>query len=364
MSKSRCINREYHRTIVRNTTIWDISSGLFLAAISFTAAARGESPAEAYRIAQEMLSPTTEHRLSRDYSSAIKLLDRVIEAEPKHKAAYRCRGLARLLTGSPEAAIQDFDRALQLDPTDAVVYYGRASGYRFLGKTKQALADFQEAVRRNPWYRAALAGEGDIFKEQGMWREHLRIREIEKKLPDPGRGEVPAELADWRASVDFANGQHFDLNSFFVSYFWSIIYGDYRDLTGIRFDVLFGDKRLTDSETHRRTAVRHAARKDFEAALTALDRAIQGSSKNWRAFRLRAAILVVTDDLRTALATLSRAIELNSRESYLYIDRALIHTELGEMDAALRDDEEIERISEETMKAIRSLDKGSGSGDN
>jgi Flp pilus assembly protein TadD len=333
---------------MRDGSIGKVSSGLFLAAMSFTVITNGQSPGEAYRIAMERLSPRSEHHSSRDYSAAIGLLDRVIEGEPRHQTALRCRGLTQLLSGNPEAAIRDFDRALQLDPTDAVLYYGRGSARQLLGNERQALADFQEAVHRRPGYGAAIAAQERIFVERGMSRERDRIQELHKNLLAAKENEV---LIDWRDFIDFAHGRHFDLHMFFVTPFWSMIYAEYRDLKRLQANVPLGEKRITDAETLRRTAVLQAASRDLGTALATLDRCIRLSPQEWRAYSLRAAIWAIKDDPRKALSSLNKAIELNPIEPNLYINRLIINWELGETDAAERDEDELDRISAERTRS-------------
>jgi tetratricopeptide (TPR) repeat protein len=332
---------------MRNGTAWRVPSGLLLATIGLTAIARGETATEAYKRAQEKLAASSRHHSLRDYSAAIPLLDRVIQTEPKHKAAYRCRGFAHLLTGNPEAAIRDFDQALRLDPADAVLYYGRASGQRLLGRTNKALTDFREAVRQKPGYRAALSALGVILAERGMWRERHEMEDREAKLL--ASEDSATELRD---AADIANGKNFDLDRFLAYHFWLMIYVESRSYLIAPAGASADEKQISDAETLRYIAVRHAVERELGGALASLDRAIKVAPSDWRAYRLRAAISVVNDEPRAALASLTKAIEFSPNEPWLYIDRGVIYSALDESDNFERDMKQLDRISDETMKRI------------
>ncbi len=104
----------------------------------------------------------------KEYNTAIKIYDGVIDIDPANSEAYFKRGLTLSFLKKDSLAVLDFTSALLNSPKDmAFVYYNRAYSYVNLGKTDLAIADFSSAIKLQPGYVHALNDRGFEYERIG-----------------------------------------------------------------------------------------------------------------------------------------------------------------------------------------------------
>jgi len=89
---------------------------------------------------------------------ALKDLNRALELDPHHVAAWFNRGTLYLEEGKPELALPDLDRAVELAPDAAGPYFNRAVAKWQLGKREEAIRDlerFIELAEPSEWKETA-----------------------------------------------------------------------------------------------------------------------------------------------------------------------------------------------------------------
>ena len=88
------------------------------------------------------------HLSNGDVKAALGDLNRALELDPRHAAAYndRCHILSD--TGEQEAALADYNRALELNPRFARAYNNRASVRTHQRDYRAAIADYDRAIER------------------------------------------------------------------------------------------------------------------------------------------------------------------------------------------------------------------------
>ena len=89
---------------------------------------------------------------------ALKDLNRALELDPHHIAAWFNRGTLYLEAGQPKKALPDLDRAVQLAPEVAGPYFNRAVAEWQLGKREEAIQDlerFIELAKPSEWKETA-----------------------------------------------------------------------------------------------------------------------------------------------------------------------------------------------------------------
>jgi len=98
--------------------------------------------------------------------SAIPLLDRAVELDPKHKQAWNDLGLAYLRTGKLDQAAAAFQKQIEINPADehANDYLGLA--FERQNKVAEAAAAFRKQIIIDPLDAAAHAALGEILLAQ------------------------------------------------------------------------------------------------------------------------------------------------------------------------------------------------------
>jgi tetratricopeptide (TPR) repeat protein len=110
----------------------------------------------------------------RDYSTAIGLLDKIIERYPNDSVALTTRGMMFCNSGELEKAITDFSAAIECDPDNSDAYSQRAQAHQFgdhSGWAKKALADTEISIRFQQHNPLAHTVRGYAFTDQ----EQLKI---------------------------------------------------------------------------------------------------------------------------------------------------------------------------------------------
>jgi len=123
---------------------------------------RPDAPDPVAPEAEVLLEAGTSALRRQDFDSAIRLMDRALEIEPRFVEALYTRGLARSEKAELELALDDLQRALDLDPGFAAAYYQRGNIFRFQGDLRGAITEFSNAVGADPdlqgaWYARADA---------------------------------------------------------------------------------------------------------------------------------------------------------------------------------------------------------------
>ena len=112
------------------------------------------------------------HFARREFGEAVKLLRRVVEAEPKHGVAWRMLGDSLREMRNYEKALAAYEAALALRPNDAEGCYGRGAAYVGLEKWREAIRDFSQALKLKPQYAEAALEIGQAWGHR--WLRHRR----------------------------------------------------------------------------------------------------------------------------------------------------------------------------------------------
>jgi lipoprotein NlpI len=106
-----------------------------------------------------------------DSAAAVKLLDRVIAAEPKNAQAYYIRGRERFRTGDVDGSITDFDRTAELEPPRARELWERGLSHYYAGRFDDGAKQFEQYqtfydndVENSVWRFACVARKHGVEK--------------------------------------------------------------------------------------------------------------------------------------------------------------------------------------------------------
>jgi tetratricopeptide (TPR) repeat protein len=114
--------------------------------------------------------------LKQNFSESRRLLDEVLEQNPRQKIALITRGVAHMKSGHLEDAIADFDRSIEVDPSYTRAFHMRGLAKEAKGEHEAALADFERAIELNPEYGAAYYSRSALYAKMG--REDLAAEDV------------------------------------------------------------------------------------------------------------------------------------------------------------------------------------------
>jgi tetratricopeptide (TPR) repeat protein len=100
------------------------------------------------------------------FEEAIAGFNRAIQLDPKRAASYDARGRAYSDSGNHVQAIPDYTRAIELNPDSTAAYNNRGWAYLETGKLDESLADLNRAIELNPGYTTALFNRAHLFNKR------------------------------------------------------------------------------------------------------------------------------------------------------------------------------------------------------
>lgn len=191
-------------------------------------------------------------------------------------------------SGDYDRAIEVFDAVLKEIPQHAVALHLRGLAYDRLGEIESAFADYNRAIEIDPAYFDAINDRGILSTRAGHWREGL---------------------------------------------------ADFRRLIGL-------EPNNTSARVNYAFALQKAGRLDEAAAC--LD-VIDGSQRDETVEYLRACIAMSQRDWVSADAALSAAIEIDSNDLKMWLNRAISRWRLGRTAEAISDLNQAAGLDEDWM---------------
>jgi tetratricopeptide (TPR) repeat protein len=108
-----------------------------------------------------------------DYGQAIR-------SDPSAAVVHRLRGALLCRQGRYRESLADFDAAIAIDPNDAGARKDRGGVYNMMAEYARALSDLDEAVRLDP--KSAKAYQNRASTYNGLGRHELAVRDCERAL--------------------------------------------------------------------------------------------------------------------------------------------------------------------------------------
>lgn len=100
-----------------------------------------------------------------EHSSALTLLDTVLEIAPDYAEAWNKRATVHYFTQDYERALADIEQVLELEPRHFGALSGRALVQQAMGNKKAALQAFRQALEIHPFMAGAKAAIKALKKE-------------------------------------------------------------------------------------------------------------------------------------------------------------------------------------------------------
>ena len=148
-----------------------LADGAQMIAIESTAADTHSAPADMKP--DELIKSGNEARKQGDYSLAVNLLNRAVEAEPKSKGAWNDLGLAYFDSRENELAIHAFQKQVEIDPFHQYAYNNLGRVYLREQKYSDAEKWFRKQLEINPLDKYAHANLGLVYIESHKYEEAI-----------------------------------------------------------------------------------------------------------------------------------------------------------------------------------------------
>ncbi|HZQ67863.1 MAG TPA: DUF3857 domain-containing protein [Terriglobales bacterium] len=137
------------------------------------------TPAAAANLKGDDLNDAARAALDRgDFQSAIDLLKRLLDSDPKHKNAWVSLGRAYMGQHKTEQAIEAFRKQADLDPYDEYAYGNLGWAYSTARNYEQAEAAYKKALEINPLSNYAHGALAGMYVEQKKY--DAAVPEFEK----------------------------------------------------------------------------------------------------------------------------------------------------------------------------------------
>ena len=114
---------------------------------------------------------------NRDYSRAVSLLRRVVELEPKDRAAWNNLGRAHMGLRQIDEAIAAYKKQIDVNPYDAYAYNNLGFAYAEQGKHAEAEAAYRKQLEVNPLDKYAHANLGYMLVTQRHYEKAAPVLE-------------------------------------------------------------------------------------------------------------------------------------------------------------------------------------------
>ncbi len=130
--------------------------------------------------ADDLFSSAMQAMQNQHYQLAVDLLQRVVQLEPKHKAAYFSLGNAYMAMGRTDDAITAYKKQIENNPYDGFAYNGLGLAYEQQSRFEDASQQFRKQIEVNPLDPYAHANLGHLYLDQKKYAE--AVPELEKAV--------------------------------------------------------------------------------------------------------------------------------------------------------------------------------------
>ena len=269
----------------------------------------------------------TAYLKSKDYNSALKDADKVVEMKPV-ALSYSFRAIVHELLEDYERAVKDYDKAIELEPDEADYYKRRARCYFELKDYERTVKEYNKAIELDPKHRSeyeyrikeannkAAESRDKVVMTHGGEIE-VYSKQIEQNPNDAGlyvkRALAYAELKKYNQAIrDYNKAIELKPNSATGYLGRGTVYDELEkfDLAFQDFDKVIQLNSTTFKALYRGRGDYYKNRKQYNKAVLYYDKAIQLNPKDAVAYASRGACYQELGDNARAQADFAKAKEL------------------------------------------------------
>jgi len=106
---------------------------------------------------------------SKDIMGALSDLERVLDIDPGNSLTLYNRALIRSQIGDYNNALDDYDRIISINPNNVLAYYNRAAVFIELGRFRDAMDDYSQAINLYPDFANAYMNRSYVKNQMGQF---------------------------------------------------------------------------------------------------------------------------------------------------------------------------------------------------
>lgn len=137
---------------------------------------------------------TLNRQQSGDDTTALEMLQGVLETDPNHLRAQYCSGLLLFHVGRTEEALDYFRAVTEADPADAYAAYFLAQGLAQLAQLDEAVEWYTRAISTDPYLQSAYYGAFQAYQQLGQTDKARQALGLFQRL----QGNPQARLAEMK----------------------------------------------------------------------------------------------------------------------------------------------------------------------
>jgi tetratricopeptide (TPR) repeat protein/tRNA A-37 threonylcarbamoyl transferase component Bud32 len=259
----------------------------------------------------------TVHLRLGEYELAVADYNAAIDRNSEYPQAYANRGASYLAWGKPDPALTDLDRAIALDPKYAAAYDQRADVYRARKQYDEALRDYDQFEALGGDVIQVHLKKADTYRQMQRLddaiEEYGRLLALNEKNVQAyyARGGLYIAKRDYaKARDDYSKVIELAPRAVGVADVLRdravINWQKLKDFSAaIRDFEQLAERQPANAEPHRCLAALHLGRREYDAALKAVDEALKRKPKFVEAIWIRAQIYHLQGKWDQALAELN-----------------------------------------------------------
>jgi len=260
------------------------------------------------------------------WKDTITLFSREIDKFPDSADAYTIRGLNFSKADRYEDAISDFSKSIALKPSYPPVYKYRGDAYEKLGDFQKALADYNKAIAMNGQELIAYISRGDLYYKLGNFEKAALDYENSIRLNYTMWQSWEAEGLN--PKVQLAESYYKCANA-------------YEKLKNYNLALSNIDKAIelipNDANFYNKRAVIYGNIGDYGKAIGDLNKAMWINPDFADTYNNRAGIYTLAGKYQDAVSDLETAIRLNSQSVDLYVNLGMLYLKLGKDEQAAKE---------------------------
>ncbi|CAG8486363.1 10722_t:CDS:10, partial [Scutellospora calospora] len=252
-----------------------------------------------------------------------------------------------------QKAIKLYTQAIAFNQDDPIFYSNRAACFYNTNDYLRVIDDCNSALEMDPCYVKALNRRAMAYEQTARYEESLHdftaaciIGEFKNENATTSIDRLLKKVASIKAKEIIKNRKkHLPSTKFISSYLDTFrkepIDQDTEANNGLENtnSIEFSDQDLeSNADDLFDAAERFVRQQRYEEAMNAYEKAINlGCTKMAKALNLRGTFTNLMGDSRSALADFQKALDLKPDYVQLYVKRATIYTEQGNIDEALKE---------------------------
>jgi len=270
------------------------------------------------------------------FEEALEFYNIVLKMDPKNALVYYNRAILNSEIEKDDEAIEDFSTAIRIKPDNILIYFGRALEYYHQKQFKSAISDLNKIIEIYPLYPKAYQLRGQIYSEIGQQvkanTDYFAYQEIVSsasiKTDIKSDSLLLAKIIDFESdfvNVEKVKDQRVQYRNFDLSLFPDVFFFMRQPLYN---NPIYDNLQEIEVDDKAFQMVYY-----FESPIHNLDSIIELYEKkkiSYFNYFVLGTSYGLNSDFNSANEFLTKAIALNPKFAYAYVNRAYFNSKLND----------------------------------